>query len=103
MEEWLQPEKPSDGEIRSRLEQVLAEEVNSCEALIQRQYDWLDQQTVNGRQSLESRMAFFHELYSFPGLQRCDYAHRDAVKEYLEKKVLPESIKEFERHYLFLR
>lgn len=103
MEEWLQPAKPSDGEIRSRLELVLAEEVNSCEALIQRQYDWLDQQTMNGRESLESRMAFFQELYTFPGLQRCDYAHRDTVKEYLEKKVLPESIKEFERHYLSLK
>ncbi len=102
-EEWDQPSRPTDADVQSRVEQLLAGEVKNCEQLIQQQYDWLDLQSVSGSQSLESRMSFFQELYSFQGLERCSFARRDLVKEYLNRISSSESLKELERHYLSLR
>lgn len=102
-EEWDQPSRPTDADVQSRVEQLLAGEVKNCEKLIQQQYDWLDLQSVSGSQSLESRMSFFQELYSFPGLERCSFARRDLVKEHLNRISPSESLIELERHYLSLR
>ena len=102
-EEWNQPSRPTEADVQSRVEQLLAREVENCEQLIQQQYDWLDLQSVSGSQSLESRMSFFQELYSFQGLERCSFARRDLVKEHLERTSPSESLKELERHYLSLR
>ncbi len=102
-EGWDQPSRPTDADVQSRVEQLLAREVKNCEQLIQQQYDWLDLQTISGSQSLDSRMSFFQELYSFQGLGRCSFARRDLVKEYLERNATAESLKELERHYLSLR
>lgn len=102
-EEWDQPLRPTDADVKSRVEQMLAAEVKNCEQLIQRQYDWLDQQTVSGSQSLDSRISFFQDLYSFQGLERCSFNRRDLVKEHLERNAAADSLKELERHYFSLR
>ena len=102
-EEWDQPSRPTEADVQSRVEQLLAGEVKNCEHLIQQQYDWLDLQSVSGSQTLESRMSFFEELYSFQGLERCSFARRDLVKEHLKRIPPAESLKELERHYLSLR
>jgi len=102
-EEWDQVSRPTDADVKSCVEQMLAREVKNCEQLIQQQYDWLDLQTISGSQSLDSRMSFFQELYSFQGLERCSFARRDLVKGYLERNATADSLKELERHYLSLR
>lgn len=102
-EEWMQPEKPSDEDIRLRLESIVDNEVRSFEALIQHQYDWLDQQTTNGTQTMGDRLNFFQELYSYQGLERCEYEKRELVREYLQKARASETEKEINRHYLLLK
>lgn len=102
-EEWNQTSRPTDADVQSRVEHLLAGEVKNCEQLIQQQYDWLDLQSVSGSQSLDSRISFFQELYSFQGLERCSFARRDLVKEHLNRTSPSESLNELERHYLSLR
>lgn len=103
VEQFEQTTMPSENDVRDRIRQEIAVEIKNCERMVQAQYDRLDKESSEGLSTIGNRFDFFLELYSVPGLERCQFAYVDEVRTWLKDKRLASSTKkDVEQHYLFL-
>ena len=73
------------------------------EQMVQAQYDVLDNASSQGLSDIPSRTGFFKQLYTVEGLDGCNYAMDDSMREYVREKLSNSaSLREVEGHYLFL-
>jgi hypothetical protein len=100
---WVQPNPPSEQDIRNAILESITKEVNALEKLVQMQYDILDQESSQGTAEIEARKTFFKGLYSIEGIEKCKYALTPSMREFVKQKIsVPSISKEVETHYLFL-
>lgn len=100
---WVQPNPPSEQDIRIAILDSITTEVKALEKLVQMQYDILDKESLQGTVEIEARTSFFKGLYSIEGIEKCKYALPPSMREFVKQKIsIPSVLKEVETHYLFL-
>jgi hypothetical protein len=100
---WVQPNSPSEQDIRKTILESITTEVNALEKLVQTQYDILDRESSQGTAELQGRTSFFKGLYSIEGIEKCKYTLTPSMREFVKQKVSsPSILKDVETHYLFL-
>ncbi len=100
---WEQATAPTEKEIRKSILEAFWSDVTKLEQMVQAQYDVLDNASSQGLSDINSRTGFFKQLYTVEGLDGCNYAMDDSMREYVKERLSNSaSQKEVEGHYLFL-
>ena len=100
---WVQPNSPSEQDIRIAILESITTEVSALENLVQTQYDLLDLESSQGTAEIEARKSFFKGLYSIEGIEKCKYTLTPSMREFVKQKIsIPSISKEVDSHYLFL-
>ena len=100
---WEQASAPTEKDIRKSILEAFRSDVTSLEQMVQAQYDVLDKTSSQGLSAIPIRTDFFKQLYTVEGLNGCNYAMDDSMREYVKERLSNSaSQKEVEGHYLFL-
>ena len=95
---WPRGEKGTNEAVQATVNAAMNERIVELERLVQAQYDALDRQSRDGRETIPDREPFFMQLYGLDSMRTCGFKFIDEVKGLIQEK----PSKEVREHYELL-
>ncbi|MFN7734296.1 MAG: hypothetical protein ACK5OB_20550 [Pirellula sp.] len=92
---WPRGERATNESIQEAVNAAMNDRIVELERLVQTQYDALDRQSRDGRETIPDREPFFLQLYGLDSMRNCGFTFIDEMKGMIQEK----PSKEVREHY----